>query len=187
MSKVVIDILIGTGTGIISGIMASVVFFLFLMFVRPKINISDKICRENSTNIFRIKIVNKTHSMLMNVKYTLYYCQKSGDGVYVAREISATETDLYVISKYSKKDINAEYAVRVKYEIDDDICISNGWLEFTICASHGFSNTSTCIKKRYSNSDISTGIFETGTSMRILAIPVPAQNTEKGTAMSVIE
>ena len=159
--------------GIISGVVASIMVYIFLLLVRPKIYVSDKICKtvENGQTIFRIKVVNKTRYMLTNVKYTLNYCEKSGDGVHNVKEIPPLKTPLIFIDKYSRKDVNAEYAIRFTYPAVSDIITEQCWLEFSIYANHGFSNTTACVKKKYDAVNISPGIFETGTSMRILAIP----------------
>jgi len=163
-------------TGVISGIVASVVFYIFLLFVRPKIEVSDKICKEidnGDGSLIRIKVVNKTRCILTNVKYALNFCQRQGAGVHHIKEIPPTRTPLEFIDKYAKSDENAEYAIRFSYRIPADIRISDGWLEFSIHANHGFSNTSACVKKRYESDDIISGIFETGISMRILTIQTP--------------
>ena len=83
------------------------------------------------------------------------------------------QSPLEFIDKYSKSDENAEYAIRFLYRIPPHIRISDGWLEFSIRANHGFSGTSACVKRKYGSDDIVSGIFETGISMRILAVPNP--------------
>ena len=163
-------------TGVISGIVASVVFYIFLLSVRPKIHVSNKICQaieDEGGALIKIKIVNKTRCILTNVKYVLNFCQSQGDGLHQIEAIPPCKTPLEFIDKYSESDENAEYAIRFLYRIPPHVRISEGWLEFSIHANHGFSNTSACVKKKYGHDDIVPGIFETGTSMKILAIPNP--------------
>ena len=161
-------------TGVISGIVAAAVFYTFLLFVRPKIHVSSKACRAPEDDaIIRIKVVNKTRCMLTNVKYALNFCQNQGDGVHRIEEILPYKTRLEFIDKYSKSDEKAEYAIRLSYKIPPHVRVSDGWLEFSIHTNHGFSNTSACVKKKYVSDDIVSGIFETGTSMKILAVPNP--------------
>ena len=158
-------------TGIIAGVVASVVFYIFLFSVRPRIHVSNKICKESEDGggaFIRIKVVNRTRSMLTNVKYVLNYCQNQGDGRHEIDTIPPRKTPLEFIDKYSKRDENAEYAVCFSYIIPPNIRISDGWLEFSIHASHGFSKTSACVKKKYASGDIIPGEFDIGTSMRIL-------------------
>ena len=159
-------------TGVISGVVAATVFYTFLLFVRPKIHVSSKACRAPEDGaIIRIKVVNRTRCMLTSVKYELNFCQSHGDGVYRMEEIPPFRKPFEFIDKYSESDENAEYAIRFSYKIPPHIRISDGWLEFSIHANHGFSNTSACVKRKYGSDDIISGIFETGTSMKILAVP----------------
>jgi len=69
--------------GIISGVVSSLIFGVILLFVRPKIFVSERICSANEDGVlfYRIKVVNKTHTMLTGVKYVLYYCEDQGDSV----------------------------------------------------------------------------------------------------------
>jgi len=157
-------------TGVISGLVASAVFYIFLLLVRPKIRVSEKVAIEGET-LIRIKVVNRTRCILTNVKYALSFCRRSGEGVCIVEEIQPLKTPLEVMSKYSCWDKNAEYAIRFSYKIPSHIRMSEGWLEFSIHANHGFSNTSACVKKRYESTDVMSGIFETGPSMKILAVP----------------
>ena len=161
-------------TGVISGVVAAAVFYIFLFCVRPKIHVSSKICRaveDESGALIKIKVVNRTRSMLTNVKYVLNFCQSQGDGLHRIEAIPPLKFPLGFIDKFSKSDENAEYAIRFLYKIPPHIRISDGWLEFSIHANHGFSNTSACVKRKYGSDDIISGIFETGTSMKILAVP----------------
>ena len=161
-------------TGIISGIVASVVFYIFLLSVRPKIYVSAKVCKmgeDGEGTLIKIKVVNKTRCMLTNVKYALNFCRSSGECVHEIENIPPCKRSLEFIDKYSKNDTNAEYAIRYSFKIPSQMDISKGWLEFSIHAVHGFSGTSACVKKEYMSADIEPGIFETGTSMRILAVP----------------
>ena len=164
-------------TGVISGVVAAVVFYIFLFSVRPKIYVSDKLCEEidnDGNKIIRIKVVNKTHFMLTNVKYVLRFCRRRDEHVTQIKEIPPRGTPVGFIDKYSKSDKNSEYAIRFSYGVPPDMDISAGWLEFAIHANHGFSNTSACVKKTYKSEDIESGkIFETGTSMKTLAVPNP--------------
>ena len=137
---------------------------------------SSKACKtieDGDGALVKIKVVNRTRFIPTNVKYALNFCQSQGDGVHRVEEIPPYKSPLEFIDKYSKSDENAEYAIRFSYKIPSHIRISDGWLEFSIHANHGFSNTSACVKKRYGSDDIISGIFETGISMKILAIPNP--------------
>jgi hypothetical protein len=175
MSEIIFGAISVLATGVISGLVASVVFYYLLQRVRPEIYVSDKVRKvqtDDDGTLVQIKVVNKTGYMLTNVKYALYFCKSVGDGVHSTDGIPPVKAQpLTFIDKYSQEDKNAEYAVRFFYRIPPNVPIAEGWLEFSIYAEHEFSNAAACVKKRYSSEDIIPGIFETGISMKILAHP----------------
>lgn len=160
-------------TGIVSGIIASICFSLFLMLIKPKIKISDQICVENEGTkdvVYRIKIVNRTFAMLTNLKYILYYCEMHGDGISTITEIQPRKTPIISIDRFNLKKDNTDYAVRISYDIDpvayplNDKCK----LEFTFMADHSWSSTTKCIKKEYYKDDLVSGVFESDKSVKII-------------------
>lgn len=158
--------------GIISGIIASMCFALFLLLVKPKVRISDHICVENEGGkgiVYRIKIVNHTSAMLTNLKYKLGYCEMYDDGIYTYTEIEPRKSMLMSIDAYTKEG-NSDYAVRISYDIDPTkyLLKDNCKLEFTFMADHSLSNTTTCIKKEYYAKDIVEGVFQTDESIKII-------------------
>ncbi len=160
-------------TGIVSGIIASMCFSLFLMLIKPKVRISDHICAEEEDAndvVYRIKIVNLTFAMLTNLRYTLYYCKMHGDGISTLTEIQPRKTPIISIDPFSLKKSNTDYAVRISYDIDpvkyplNDKCK----LQFTFIADHALSSTTRCIKKEYYKDDIILGVFESAKSVKII-------------------
>lgn len=160
-------------TGVISGIIASMCFSLFLMLIKPKVKISDQICaeEENANDVvYRIKIVNLTLAMLTNLRYTLHYCKMHGDGISTLTEIEPRKTPIISIDRFNFKKDHTDYAVRISYDIDstkyplDDKCK----LEFTFIADHALSSTTKCIKKEYHKDDIVRGVFESDKSIKII-------------------
>lgn len=157
-------------TGIISGAIASLVFLLFMLIIRPRIVLSDSVSVDK-TGTYRIKIVNKSRCRLSDLKYDLRLCDDHGDGIVDVVTIKPIKPRLDSIPKYSKKDKNSMYAIRISYKSKDDKCIineSNSYLEFTVSAKHTFSNTYTVVSKTYQCKDIKFGIFESGKSTNIL-------------------
>ena len=55
--------------GVLSGLIASIAFFLLLCKIKPVVVISDDICRDLHDDLFRIKVVNKSKFDLIDVKY----------------------------------------------------------------------------------------------------------------------
>ena len=160
-------------TGIVSGIIASVCFALFLLLVKPKVKISDQICVENEGEkdaVYRIKIVNCTFAMLTNLRYVLAYCEMHGDGINTIIEIAPRKSHLISIDRFNLKKDNTDYAVRISYDIDTSKYPLNDKhkLEFTFIADHSLSNTTTCIRKECFAKDIVAGVFESDKSVKII-------------------
>lgn len=156
--------------GIFSGVVASIFFTTILLLVKPKIKLSDKICCDYANNLFRVKIVNKTCFMLTNIKYKLFYCKIHGDGITTIEEISPRKSPIICVDKYSIFDKDAKYAFRISYNIDFDKypIDKNTKFEFVFIADHSVSNTSKCVKKDYYKENIIEGVFESGTSTKII-------------------
>lgn len=87
--------------GIISGIVSSVIIYLLVFCVKPKIKISDDIARytdENDNDVYRIKIINKSYFSVFNLNYSLHYCCKQPDGIIHIIEIEPQKSSLRYIS-----------------------------------------------------------------------------------------
>lgn len=159
---------------ILTGVVASFTFYVILLFIRPKLKVSSQIsCRHiaNNTDEYKIKLVNKTFSMLYNVRYVLYYCIERDDGIHDIEEIQPLKTPLTSITGYSLKRDNTDYAVRITYIIDNKKYVLNEKtkLIFVIMCNHSLSNTSKCIRMEYRVNDIKEGMFETDKSMKIIS------------------
>lgn len=160
-------------TGVISGIIASITFFVMLLLIRPNVKVSDSISRrklDDEKAELKIKIVNKSMAMLSNVQYTLYYCKEGKDGIHAIEEISPRKKPLTSISKYTLNKNNTDYAIRITYDVDmgkyalDD----SSKLIFVFVCNHSISNTTTSIQKEYRKENIIDGIFETDKSMKVI-------------------
>lgn len=162
--------------GILSGLISSFCFFLILFLVKPRIKVSEKICVSKDKNgdyFYKVKIVNKTRSMLVDVDYSLFYKTIKSDGVDSLVEIHPLKPKLKYISKYNRsKNKNDDYAVRITYKIDKDKYPfnDNTRLLFSIVASHKTTGTTKALSAEYTKEMIREGVFETGTSTRILNI-----------------
>ena len=166
------DWVIGIVTGVISGIVASIVLSLILCFIKPKIKLSDYICREvdGADIIYKIKVVNKSRVMLTNVHYSLIYHKDQGHGVSDITKIPPRKADLEFIDKYKNKKDYADYAVRLTFNYDEDKypLSSTNFLEFVLFAEHSLSNRGKCFKQSYYDVNIDHGQFETGSSTKII-------------------
>lgn len=159
--------------GVVSGVIASALFLFFMLIIRPRISLSDGISVDKN-GTYRIKIVNKSRCQLSNLKYVLRLCDDHGDKIVDVLTIKPAKPPLDSIPKYSKKDKNSMYAIRISYKGKGGKCIisnCNSYLEFTVSAKHAFSNTYSVVSKTYTCDDIKFGVFETGKSTNIIRDP----------------
>ena len=159
--------------GAISGLVASIIFFVVLYRIKPRIEISDLVTIEKTDEgtFYRVKVVNKTHAMITNLRYTLYYCKEHQDKLVTMNEIPSKNVKLVCIAPYSKKDKLNEYAVRFKYEVDPNMYpMEEGCkLVFYFLADHAVSNTTVCIRKTYYVDDVRAGVFERADSLNVIS------------------
>jgi hypothetical protein len=155
-------------SGVISGIVASLMFFLALLLVRPRITISENICR-GTDGKYRVKVVNHSRAMLKNPRYLLESHTPRPGGNFDAKPIEACRKDsVLFIDKYDRRDSNASYAVIFSYEIPDALLSSETCdFEFVFIAEHAFSNTTVCKKRKYTCSDFVDGSFKSGKTTTI--------------------
>lgn len=162
-------------SGIISGVLASLFLYVILFRIKPKIKISDEISYDIHRKIFQIKVVNLTHTDLVNVKYTLHACYRFGDGILDAKAIEPLKEKFEFIQAYSKSDCNenADYAVRISYDLSP--CINDrlvnsesGYFLFSLYAEHSFSGSGIYLQKEYPLDKIVCGQFQLGKSTTIL-------------------
>lgn len=161
--------------GIVSGVIASLLFLLALFFLKPSIQISDKICTNNEygKSYYFIKTINKTWWTVYDIKVELSLLQPSptkGGIIYKVDKIELRREPPFQIPPYSKKDKDAFYAVLFSTESDLDEL----WTEKTHClkvvisARHNFSGFSNIFTKEYFSKEhaIHKGKFEFGKSLQ---------------------
>ena len=158
--------------GVVSSIIASLVFYLLMVLIKPKFIIADKICLKKVNNDewdYIIKVVNLTHSFITNIDYSLIYCIEGKDGLKDIQTIKPHKEIIRNISKYSHK--NTDYAVRLTFRINKEkyVLNENSHFIFTFQAYHSFSNAMKISKKVYGKDDLHEGIYETGKSTKILS------------------
>ena len=167
------EVTTGIVTGILAGLIASAIFYLMMHIIRPKILLSDKICRrkidDNGNELIEVKVVNKTKAMLMNSKYSMYLETVYEDNLIDIEEVKPVKSNLKCIERYNRKDEKARYAVRFSYSINRELLKQKGVrLSFVIFGKHAWSNTSSYVRKIYQVKDIVDGIFQKGTSLDII-------------------
>jgi len=164
--------------GILSSVIASIIFLTFLTRVRPKIEISNQIAKGKSLTtgdiIYRIKVINKTRHSIINIKAQLHLVTPivvPGGILLKTKEIPLKRSEVMCLEKFDPKDEQAKYAFRfVTYEDiekswSDD---KRSFLRFRIVATDSISGFSKVFTKDYhTKSLIKEGEFEYGASMEI--------------------
>lgn len=157
--------------GVVSGFISSFVYFMFLRALKPKIMVSPSITLldKGSSYEYIIKVVNKSRSDLIDVFYSFQIYTISPDNIVDTNYIEPTKKILRHIEKYKKSDNNT-YAVRFSFTDNKKRALDDSsFLVFTIYATHAFSGRSIVIRTKYKNDQIiKNGLFETGTSVKIL-------------------
>ena len=150
--------------GVVSSLIASITFYLIMIFIKPRFIISDKIACVDVNNDemdYVVKVANTTHSYITNIDYSLIYCVESDDGIVDMQLVQPLKIPLKNLDEYSRK--HTDYAYRITYRVKKDTYPlgSNKYFEFTFQANHSFSNAMKIKKVIYREGDIRTGIFET--------------------------
>ncbi len=173
-----INYLVAVIIGILSSLVASLMFLLFLTRVRPKIIISDRIAKGKSSTgetVYRIKIINKTHRSIINVKAQLHLMIPTvtpGGIIMKSKEIPLKRSEIMEISKFDLKDEMAGYAFRfLTYENIEDLWKddTHSFLRFRIFATDSLSGFCKGFCKYYhtKRNSIKGGDFEFGNSLEI--------------------
>ena len=162
------------------GLITSGIFLLILLCFKPNIDISPRIARGISTKtgetVYRIKIINRTRSPLIDIKAQLHiyknYQTATGE-IWKSNAIDLKRSDPIIIGKYDKKDEQSNYAYRfLTYENiyekwGDD---SSQFLRFRIFARHSVSGFGRVFFKDYrlKRNSIMEGDFSKGDTFEIV-------------------
>lgn len=155
--------------GIVSGIIASAILSFVLFGIKPRVKISDQLCRDRTDGTFEIKVVNLSHADLIDVNYTLHHCRRFPDKIGRLTEIAPLKSKLEFLQAYSRSDPYHDYAVRLTYKIPDTLEFAeNDSLIFTLYARHALSGTFKFFTKEYSADQILCGVFQVGKNTDIV-------------------
>ncbi len=171
-------VIVGVITGLIASLIGSLIFFYALSRLKPQIEISDKISKDenprNGQTRYRIKILNKTKAPIMNInaQFRVFrsYLTRGGQ-IYQTREIPLKTNNPIAIGGFDLKDQDANYAYRfITYcpLLEEWQDTSVEFLRFRIICTHAISGFGQYfIKDYYLKSDIVDGNFEKGNSLEI--------------------
>lgn len=164
--------------GILSSLIASIVFLFFISRLRPKIIISKTIAKGQSSEgktIYRIKIINKTRRSIINIKAQLHLMTPSvvpGGIILKSKEILLKRSDPMEISRFDHKDIEGRYAFHfVTYEDLEALWLDDvhSYLRFRIFAMDSLSGFGKVFTQDYhtKRNSLICGDFEFGYSLKI--------------------
>lgn len=170
--------LLGFGLGIVSSIIAATIFVLFFSKIRPRIEISEQICRSRADDgtgeDFEIKIINRSGFPAINLRAELQLVRQVvvPEGyVQIWDDVALIRPNPLQIEKYAKKDQQGMYAFyfRTLENLDelwkDD---TTSFLRIRIFATHSLSGFSKVFVKNYfKKSVLVLGEFTAGDSFEI--------------------
>ncbi len=156
------------------GFFSSILTLGFLFSFKPRIKISKKIACKSKGDSYRIKIVNKNYFFsFINIKAELQIIYSNNNPLESAKNIHLLKNYLFQIT--SNKICNKEYRNAYRFVSTTkikDLIRKQGdnfkCLRFRIIATHSFTNFSTVKVIEYDKSDLITGEFEIGNSLKII-------------------
>ena len=175
-----ITLIVGLATGLLSGIVASVLFAILSRCFKPKIVIADKIAKtyEGETPVYKVKFVNLSKHYAKNVHITAQFIDRQNaheeNGVIVqTRPLKFVRTNFQFVEPFDSKDGEARYAVRLRFYDN----IEKLWndpdhtaLEISVYCENEMNGVGKVFKKVYSTPrSISVGTYETGKNTNIIA------------------
>ncbi|CAL2095556.1 conserved protein of unknown function [Tenacibaculum sp. 190524A02b] len=170
------QIIVSLVLGIISSIIASIVFIkFFLGSKRPKIEISKYISKveKDGNTLYYFKFVNKTKSEIYDVNIECTFHKPVGD--FGGKNLRSTDVKLsdhfcaYVASSNPSDDNNL-HAIRIKTEEDilskwDD---SSSFIRLTIIAKHSLSGFNKVFTEDFNSKDcITDKKFQSGDNLDV--------------------
>jgi hypothetical protein len=164
--------------GVLSSIVASLIFLLFLSSVKPKIIISEQIAKSKSSKgelVYKIKVINKTRRPIMDIRASLHIVTLTvipGGSLRETKEILLKRSEIMGLEKFDKKDKEGNYAFNfLTYEDIENIWDdTHSYLRFRIYAIDSLSRFGKVFIKDYytKRNVIKGGEFEAGESLKVL-------------------
>ena|SRR5579859_6214868 len=153
-----IDYLLSIILGILSSLVASIVFLLLLSTLRPNIEISESIAQGKDAldaSMYSIKVINRGRRSVMNVKAQLQLIEPTNapnGTIEEASDIPLEGTDPLELAAFSRKDDTEGYACRFSTLEDMDKCWADdkhAYLRFRIFATDSLSGLGRVFTQKY--------------------------------------
>ncbi len=174
MEYIFFQFLLSIASGIISGIIASILINIYYWRKSPKLLISKQIAK-NKKGEYRVKVVNLSKFYVTNVFVQMQLITISngnGGTILNVKNIDIPYKVIKVIAPFDKKDINATYAIRFVIPNDLEQIWENDMqtnLKLLIYCSNEHNNSSKLYEQTYYRKEdsIKDGEFEFGKSTQI--------------------
>lgn len=177
------DLLMALGIGVISGVIAALIFFLIMRVLKPRIIISNKIVKEcvkkddgTEEFVYRFKFINKTRSNIENVSIDLFLMEEYFNGTgknYSSKGLTLAKPEFKFLAGTNEKN-GENHNNCVQMRITEDLeKVWNGekeWLHVQIDSTHAKSGRRKVYVKRYTDSKntICEGKFDSGENFDII-------------------
>lgn len=174
-----IDYVASIIVGVLSSLLASGLFLIFISRIKPKVDVSKAIARRRNADgstAYIIKVINRRHRSVINVNARVHLITPKvvpGGIVSVTREIKLIGSNPLEITGFNRNDKEASFAHRFMiYENLDDLWEDDerSYLRFRMFASDSLSNFGKVISQDYhtKRNTIKDGDFEKGNSFTIV-------------------
>ena len=171
-----IDYIVAILIGVLSSIVASIIFILFLRRLRPKIIISPEIAKWKTIKgerIYQIKVINETGRSIINIKAQLFlvtHRERPGGRTPATEKIPLYKSEVMELSKFDLKDTEDNHAFRFDTETDIEKLWNNeeSFFRFKIYGTDSFSGFGKVFVQDYLKKEsIVKGDFHAGNSLEI--------------------
>jgi len=173
------NIFLSVITGILSSLVASIVWLYFFSRLRPNIAISPQIAKFSDSQgniVYKIKIINKGHRPIVDVRVKLVvstHTNVPGGTISVTKNIPLKVNEVMGIAEFNRKDGEALYAYRFVIYEDLETLWQNDRstsLSFRLYAIDSLSGLGKYFYTEYraKRTSIVGGDFEFGNSFKIL-------------------
>ena len=191
-----IDYVFSLLLGVISSLIASILFLRYLASLTPKLEISNRIgksVREGRT-AYSIKIINRTNYEIVEVRAKLLLMrpeapptpQTQATGTALSRnnalkpkiiwnsaELGLKRSETFSLGKFDPKDADARYAYRfISFDDIEGMLSEGAWVELRIYCRHSLSGFGRVFSQRFLLAEdpevMAAGEFDVGNTMEIV-------------------
>jgi len=164
-------------TGVIVGLVTSVIFLYALSRVRPRFQISERIAKRitpSGNTQYLVKILNRSRRSAIDIRARLHLMTPTmapGGVVLRSKRLELSRGELFELPGFSRKDQEARYAFRFLTEehLEDLWEDESQYLRFRLFASDSLSGFGRVFVRDFHMKRVSVveGDFEVGSSLEI--------------------